>query len=59
MPRSLRRKEGRYPEDLRSRANESAQACCYCGCTDDRACASGCWWVEPGLCSSCAEVPEL
>lgn len=26
-----------------------------CGCTDDNACEGGCYWVEPGLCSKCAE----
>gem|GEM_PF-3917795 len=30
--------------------------CRICGCTDDNACPGGCWWVEPDLCSSCAEV---
>ena len=59
MPRSLRRKEGRYPEDLRALANEPARSCTRCGCTEDCACEGGCWWVEPGLCSSCAEVSEL
>jgi hypothetical protein len=28
--------------------------CRFCGCTDDRACRGGCWWVEPDLCSTCA-----
>lgn len=28
--------------------------CRECGCTDDRACPGGCWWVEPDLCSACA-----
>lgn len=27
--------------------------CRGCGCTDDRACPGGCYWVEPNLCSSC------
>jgi hypothetical protein len=30
------------------------RACRVCGCTDDRACPGGCWWVEADLCSSCA-----
>ncbi len=30
--------------------------CRVCGCTDDNACLGGCWWVEPDLCSRCAEV---
>ena len=28
--------------------------CKICGCTDDNACPGGCYWVEPGLCSVCA-----
>ena len=30
------------------------RACRVCGCTDDRACPGGCWWVDTDLCSSCA-----
>jgi hypothetical protein len=30
--------------------------CRVCGCTDDRACPGGCYWVEADLCSSC--VPQ-
>lgn len=40
--------------------------CRVCGCTQDRACYlekfGPCWWVEPNLCSYCAEpaiVAEL
>ncbi|CAN7238600.1 hypothetical protein LJR045_000950 [Microbacterium sp. LjRoot45] len=29
--------------------------CRVCRCTDEVACASGCWWVEDDLCSSCAD----
>jgi hypothetical protein len=34
-------------------------ACRVCGCTEERACAGGCWWVDDGpgggdLCSACA-----
>ncbi len=29
------------------------QKCRVCGCTDDHACAGGCYWVEPDLCSRC------
>lgn len=28
--------------------------CRVCRCTDDRACAGGCSWIERGLCSACA-----
>ncbi len=27
--------------------------CRVCGCTDDQACAGGCWWVADDLCSAC------
>jgi hypothetical protein len=27
--------------------------CRDCGCTDSHACAGGCSWTEPGLCSAC------
>jgi len=30
--------------------------CRVCGCTDDMACPGGCYWVEPDLCSRCAET---
>jgi hypothetical protein len=31
----------------------SSWVCRVCGCTDDHACAGGCWWVEENLCSTC------
>lgn len=33
-----------------------AGVCIYCGCTDDHACADGCWWwsKRPPICSRCA-----
>ncbi|MCP1375363.1 hypothetical protein [Dyella lutea] len=28
--------------------------CCHvCGCTETNACAGGCWWIGPDLCSAC------
>ena len=32
-----------------------AQTCRYCQCTDMRACAGGCSWVAPSVCSACME----
>lgn len=29
--------------------------CRVCGCTDDRACPEGCYWVEADLCSECVD----
>lgn len=31
--------------------------CRVCGCTDDRACPGGCWWVADDLCSACGSRP--
>ena len=33
---------------------EGERKCRVCGCTDERGCPEGCWWVEDDLCSSCA-----
>jgi hypothetical protein len=30
--------------------------CLLCGCTDERACEGGCYWVAPGLCSRCVAL---
>ncbi len=38
--------------------DEGVPACRVCGCTDEDGCPGGCWWVEPDLCSRCAEVLE-
>ncbi len=48
-----------YKDDFKE--NEMAgkeineQKCRVCGCTQNRACRGGCYWVEKDLCSSCAE----
>lgn len=31
-------------------------SCSSCGCTWNRACLGGCYWVRPGLCSACEPV---
>lgn len=36
-------------------AEAARRHCRKCGCTDDRACEGGCYWVENDLCSRCAE----
>lgn len=36
------------------RREPEQQHCHVCGCTDDRACAGGCSWMTPDLCSGCA-----
>jgi hypothetical protein len=30
--------------------------CRSCGCSQHRACPSGCWWSEPELCSACTDT---
>lgn len=35
---------------------ELIRTCRVCGCTDERACLGGCWWLDDqdDICSSCA-----
>ncbi|MFA5376408.1 MAG: hypothetical protein WC455_11745 [Dehalococcoidia bacterium] len=33
--------------------------CVVCGCTDDRACQEGCFWIARGLCSACVDKAIL
>lgn len=40
-------------EERMAEEDESDPACRVCGCTEERACPGGCWWVEPDLCSEC------
>lgn len=35
------------------------QRCRVCGCTWNNACESGCYWIEPDLCSMCADSDKL
>lgn len=37
------------------RQEEVGPACRICGCTTEAPCEGGCAWVEPDLCSSCAD----
>ena len=36
-----------------SAAAPPVRACRLCGCTENRACLGGCYWVEQDLCSAC------
>jgi hypothetical protein len=36
--------------------DDDVPTCRVCGCTDDYGCPGGCYWVEPDLCSQCADV---
>jgi len=33
--------------------------CRICGCTDDRACEGGCFWIEEDLCSACLKTATV
>lgn len=35
-------------------AGPDERRCRVCGCTDDRACEGGCYWVADDICSACA-----
>lgn len=35
---------------------DAEPVCRVCGCTQNNACPGGCYWVEPDLCSACAEA---
>ena len=37
-------------------AQNVAGECRLCGCTEERACTGGCFWVEPDLCNRCQEA---
>ena len=49
--------ESKVDERIMKTINEVVrplQTCRVCGCSEDRACPGGCYWVEPDLCSTCA-----
>lgn len=33
--------------------------CEVCGCFDEKPCESGCFWIEPNLCSACATPKQV
>lgn len=49
------------PVELNTRPRTAGLACKVCGCTDDRACPGGCYWVslDPPLCSACVSAERL
>jgi hypothetical protein len=50
---------GRHEPEVRGAAHYAicddagVRRCRVCGCSDDRACLGGCFWVEADLCSAC------
>lgn len=42
---------GKVPEEILIKERK----CRICGCTQDHACESGCYWIEEDLCSNCAK----
>ncbi|HDH0770448.1 hypothetical protein AB0175_25040 [Klebsiella pneumoniae] len=50
---------GRDDQDGEFRGTvDVTQKCRRCGCTWRNACAGGCHWVSPDLCSACADGDE-
>lgn len=43
------------PDEIVEATSHRAGTCRVCGCTNVKACPGGCHWVEPDLCSKCAE----
>lgn len=39
-------------------SDDPVRSCKFCGCTDERACPTGCTWVSPNvdLCDACIEL---
>ena len=49
--------DGRTWDEMPTKLLASVRRCRVCGCTDDRACEGGCYWIEADLCSRCAGPP--
>ncbi len=45
--------------DFESPAAAEEKRCEKCGCTNEKACEGGCFWVSPTLCSTCAPPKEV
>lgn len=48
-----------YESGVERLAELEQPTCSRCSCTDEHACAGGCFWVAPNLCSSCLTSAEL
>jgi len=51
--RKLEDPDRQQPVSALPAAQKSERKCKVCGCTDQKACASGCFWVADDLCSEC------
>ncbi len=40
-------------EKNKKELKKAKQTCIKCGCTNEKACPGGCYWVEPNKCSAC------
>jgi hypothetical protein len=45
-------------DDLGMPGFDEEPSCRVCGCTQSQACAGGCIWAEPNLCSRCVVIPR-
>ena len=47
------------PGKLSHMGRKRTRKCRICGCTNERACPGGCYWVERDLCSACGEFAPV
>lgn len=48
-----------FEPKLKAQPAEEEKRCEKCGCTSEKACEGGCFWVTPTLCSTCAPPKEV
>ncbi len=39
--------------------SDKKRTCRICGCTDERGCPGGCFWVDEDLCSECSDITDV
>ena len=44
-----------YAHDYNQGLESINETCKYCGCTENKACLGGCYWIKPSVCSKCAD----
>lgn len=48
-----------FEPKLKAQPAEEEKRCEKCGCTSEKACEGGCFWVTPTLCSTCAPPKDV
>ncbi|MGH3849125.1 MAG: hypothetical protein ACRDRT_05395, partial [Pseudonocardiaceae bacterium] len=49
------KKKNGHSRSKKAVAGDLPAACRVCGCTDEKGCGEGCYWIEDHLCSNCIE----